>query len=518
MPNPDALDSTDIRVDWGLRVESVPRRSVVPISKPPLSHEIILFATSNHPLVAEQFPRVQQWEFAEGKAVYSLRGNWRGWVTMVMEHGVEAVQTRCISNGNKKMKMEELRFLGWGLYKEWNIGQYVQHYTGAEGFILTCENDEIFFWKEGDQMKTRGVDWILKRQRENTLMEAEKLINVSRGDILSAVSLIDDPNALDPQLMTPEQIDRGLWLIKTGANPWKFWDVLVWKGQHRGFYQVIDVIPSKKTKSQLMVQIRTNIVNVVGLFVNVDYDYVVDAQLLLPLHIIEPPPPALQPLVEYLYPGITGLCKQCSNLHLHDAAVLPPSIPMWEGTPPIDHILSGPTTSQSDPWNPATTVALEDPTSTPSTLPLEPWRLAHASHHKFYELDPINADVVLFQVKLHGTRILAMDWQQIKGKLPNKMIVYPQRPTTKTNLPLIVTQGEFKDSIVTKVASMGTDLHILPVVASTGDVNIAAPTVKVSCSDCCIIRLQKSAHERWKRFKVAAWRDSRTTKPTVLQP
>ncbi|KAJ8091487.1 hypothetical protein PM082_024405 [Marasmius tenuissimus] len=74
--------------------------------------------------------------------------------------------------------------------------------------------------------KTRGVNHILERRRDNVLAEVEKLAGVSRADIFRTASLVEDPNALDPQLMTAEQIDRGLNIVRTGSNPWKFWDIL----------------------------------------------------------------------------------------------------------------------------------------------------------------------------------------------------------------------------------------------------------------------------------------------------
>ncbi|KAK1234688.1 hypothetical protein PQX77_002100 [Marasmius sp. AFHP31] len=106
-----------------------------------------------------------------------------------------------------------------------------------------------------------------------------------------------------------------------------------------------------------------------------------------------------------------------------------------------------------------------------ASLVVEPWKPTHTSQHEFYELERSIADEVLFRVKLHGnmpafkdrkymyshssdtwflryflqdstTCVLAMDWQRIKGRLPNNMVIYPQQPTPKTNLPLMVTHGE----------------------------------------------------------------------------
>ncbi|KAL0059192.1 hypothetical protein AAF712_014086 [Marasmius tenuissimus] len=184
---------------------------------------------SHHPLVIDKFLAVRQWSFHEGESVCMWRGDWRGQITTGTACSVEAVQTHQVNNGNKKPKVEELRFLSWGLHKTWKVGQYVQHYTRAEGFVLACENDKVFFWKGGEEIgatpyiahcnslqeiqKTRGVAQILERRREDVLAEAEKLTRVSRGNIFRTTSLVEDPNALDPQLVTSEQINKALNII-----------------------------------------------------------------------------------------------------------------------------------------------------------------------------------------------------------------------------------------------------------------------------------------------------------------
>ncbi|KAL0059191.1 hypothetical protein AAF712_014085 [Marasmius tenuissimus] len=85
-----------------------------------------------------------------------------------------------------------------------------------------------------------------------------------------------------------------------------------------------------------------------------------------------------------------------------------------ERQPPLSTpLLLDPTVSELDPWNPEASVALDVttiiPSPSPSVLPLppptlvvEPWKLAHTSHHKFYELNRSINNNVLFQVKLHG--------------------------------------------------------------------------------------------------------------------
>ncbi|KAK1218163.1 hypothetical protein PQX77_019166 [Marasmius sp. AFHP31] len=147
----------------------------------------------------------------------------------------------------------------------------------------------------------------------------------------------------------------------------------------------------------------------------------------------------------------------------------------------------------------------------PVALPIAPerWKLTHATHHEFYKWDRSIVDLVSFQVKLHGTvsafkdrkytyntksstwhsiylweihnlylRKLALNWQRIRAWLPEDVVVYPQRPTKNTNLPLMVTRGEFKNMVVTNVAGVRNELYVLPVVPSTGEVDVKTETLK----------------------------------------
>ncbi|KAK1217619.1 hypothetical protein PQX77_019724, partial [Marasmius sp. AFHP31] len=101
---------------------------------------------------------------------------------------------------------------------------------------------------------------------------------MSKAAIIRAMGTLNSINGfVDPQLMTPAQIDNALAITKTFGNPWKIWSVLVWKGMHCGFYHVIDLIVSRETKSGLKLQVRTDVANAVGNLLLVDYDQVVDA-------------------------------------------------------------------------------------------------------------------------------------------------------------------------------------------------------------------------------------------------
>ncbi|KAK1229578.1 hypothetical protein PQX77_007357 [Marasmius sp. AFHP31] len=551
------LDVLGLRVQHGLRVETVGRGVVVPLSEPPSLYEFAQFRASNHPLVMDHFPQIKQWIFDIGDSVCPLVGNWEGKVVKVTERGVEAVRSYWVSDGSKKQKVEEVRFFGWGAQKIWKIGQYVCHHTGEEGFIVGQEADEVFFWKGGEEMganpyvghrnslrevqSSKGIDRILDRRRGNVTMEAMKLANVSREDVARLMSLTNDEMALDPQLMSPNQIDQGLKLVRTPGNPWKYWSVLVWKGRHRGHYHVLDVVVSTKTISHLMLQVRTEVVNAIGTVISVDYDHVVDAELLLPLHVIERPPFGLEPPSDYVHPGIAGLQKHRSRLPLQGASESQDTA--RASTPPPDSNILVDSTGDSA-WDPEVSQELSN---MPVTLPIAPerWKSTHATHHEFYELDRSIADLVSFQVKLHGTvsafkdrkytyntksstwhsiyfreihnpylRKLALDWQRIRAWLPEDIVVYPQRPTKNTNLPLMVTRGEFKNMVVTKVAGVRNELYVLPVVPSTGEVDVKTETLKVTCGECCVVHLREQAHAKWRTFNAREWEASKSSAPS----
>ncbi|KAK1219581.1 hypothetical protein PQX77_017695 [Marasmius sp. AFHP31] len=356
----------------------------------------------------DHFLQIKQWIFDIGDSVCPLVGNWEGKVVEVTERGVEAVRSYWVSDGSKKQKVEEARFLGWGAQKIWKIGQYVRHHTGEEGFIIGQEADEVFFWKGGEEMganpyvghqnslwevqSSKGIDQILDRCRGNVTMEAMKLANVSQEDVARLMFLTDDEMALDLQLMSPNQIDQGLKLVRMPGNPWKYWSVLVWKGRHCGHYHILDVVVSMKTKSHLMLQVRTEVVNTIGTVISIPTS---SSRLLLPLHVIERPPFGLEPPSDYVHPRIAGLQKHRSRLPLQGASESQDTA--RASTPPPDSKILVDSTDDSA-WDPEVSQELSNMSIAP-----ERWKLTHTTHHEFYELDRSIAELVSFQVELHGT-------------------------------------------------------------------------------------------------------------------
>ncbi|KAK1228305.1 hypothetical protein PQX77_008655 [Marasmius sp. AFHP31] len=85
----DGLDGLSIA--QGLQMETVERRVVVPIPEPPSSYKVALFLASKHAFMREHFLPVRQWTYYPGESVSSLRGDWTGTVTTVMEQGVETI-------------------------------------------------------------------------------------------------------------------------------------------------------------------------------------------------------------------------------------------------------------------------------------------------------------------------------------------------------------------------------------------------------------------------------------------
>ncbi|KAK1215713.1 hypothetical protein PQX77_021656 [Marasmius sp. AFHP31] len=292
----------------GLRVEEVDRRNITTLSKPPSSHEVALFLASEHGHVVASFPRVEQWAFEEGEEVTDWNGTFRGRILTVRDNGLEVQVLRRYADLSGS-ELEEIVFLGWAAFKQWHVGSYVRHTGGKEGIVVGSEGDNILFWMGGEggdefvhrahrntfrvASKRSSIDGVLTRRRENVTMEALRLTrrrenvtmealrlsNMSEAAIIRAMGTLNSINGfVDPQLMTPAQIDNALAITKTFGNPWKFWSVLVWKGMHRGFYHVIDLIVSRETKSGLKLQVRTDVANAVGNLLLVDYDQVVDAE------------------------------------------------------------------------------------------------------------------------------------------------------------------------------------------------------------------------------------------------
>ncbi|KAL0563918.1 hypothetical protein V5O48_018139 [Marasmius crinis-equi] len=262
-------------------------------------------------------------------------------------------------------------------------------------------------------------------------------------------------------------------------------------------------------------------VNALGTIFAVDYNNVVDAELLLPLHYIHSPPEAFKPPRDYCHPER----KQSPELQ-----EVPQQSPKRQATPP-----PAPAPSSEDPaWNPGAPPPQELATSTPLPWPQpEWWQSHHISQHEFYELQGNGLAGVLFQVKLvgsielssrktrtydansstqsiffdptGGTRRLTISWNQVKGGVPAEMIVEPQRPASKTGLPMVVTKGEHKGLIATKVTGDLMNLWVFPTNAFTGTVDMKADSVLVSGLDCCSVRLKGDVHATWQKFDAYDW-------------
>lgn len=126
--------------------------------------------------------------------------------------------------------------------------------------------------------RSSQIEALLKRREENVMMEALRLLGLLKNTIVDTMSVLTRRHGFDAQLMTTEQMDNALSVHKTFSNPWKHWEVLVWKGKERGFYHVTDIIISPNTNSGLKLQVRTDVVNASGAPILVDYDRVVDAE------------------------------------------------------------------------------------------------------------------------------------------------------------------------------------------------------------------------------------------------
>ncbi|KAJ8073154.1 hypothetical protein PM082_020023 [Marasmius tenuissimus] len=312
--------------------------------------------------------------------------------------------------------------------------------------------------------------------------------------IIKTMSALNQTRGFDANPMTPEQTDKALQVTKTFRNPWKLSSVLVWKGMHHGHFHVLDVIVSKQTKSSLKLQLRTDIINAVGVPILVDYNYVVDADLLLPLHIIKKPPFNLMLPKGYTHPGIRGLLQHRARLHKRRK---PDPLPSTSraATPPVE------TSSPTEP-----SLSTEPSSSTKSSIWTPTDTGPSAALHESYDLKAEVANLIFFQVKLTGhipdlknkkytnnstskhwlsmyfwqagnQCTLMLDWNRIKGRLPPEMVVHPQRLLKNTHLPLIVMWSNIKNQVVTKVAGVGMDVFVIPIISLTGVVDEDADLV-----------------------------------------
>ncbi|KAL0058840.1 hypothetical protein AAF712_014467 [Marasmius tenuissimus] len=108
-------------------------------------------------------------------------------------------------------------------------------------------------------------------------------------------------------------------------------------------------------------------------------------------------PFGLEPPTDYVHPGVAGLQKQRSQLHIAHDNISPP--PVRGSTPAPDP--AAPVDPDADAWNPG--VSQEPSGVIIPTAQINRWKSTHQTHHEFYELDWAMADLVSFQVKLHGT-------------------------------------------------------------------------------------------------------------------
>ncbi|KAL0057138.1 hypothetical protein AAF712_016233, partial [Marasmius tenuissimus] len=89
------------------------------------------------------------------------------------------------------------------------------------------------------------------------------------------------------------------------------------------------------------------------------------------------------PPADYQHPGIAGLSKQRSQLHLRNTAATPSraTTPTPAVTPPLDPSLADPVAPEADAWNPNaapvsndTTDVSSPPVLAPSSLVDERWK------------------------------------------------------------------------------------------------------------------------------------------------
>ncbi|KAG7085365.1 hypothetical protein E1B28_002928 [Marasmius oreades] len=332
--------------------------------------------------------------------------------------------------------------------------------------------------------------------------------------------------------------DQSLVLSRTFTCPWKWWNVLVWRGRFKGQHTLVDVTFSTKTASRLRVHVRSNVANTSSALFVVDYDDVIDPKLFLPLHLVAQPPKAFLPPHGYLHPAIPLLEQFRAKVVVSNE----PEAVQKKTTPPPDPAASSST--DMDVWNPnwnpkavpeANPEAEEQPPLLRTGPGFEWWRRHHSSQHDFYNLLPNVAECLSFQVILTGSipdlngrqyagpksfeiflwrhgnsehQVLTVKWQQLKGRIPPQMIVQPVCPTKKTKLPMVVLRGEHEVLVVTKITAIGEEIWVKPMDPVVGKVHDNWHTMKVSPGDCCMVcLLNKATHEKWSKYNAKPVRD-----------
>ncbi|KAK1230279.1 hypothetical protein PQX77_006637 [Marasmius sp. AFHP31] len=434
--------------------ESLPRR--------PAS----LFLASKHNEVLLNFPRVHGWEFQLGERVYSFLCNLEGIVTAVNLAGADIASVDTATRGD------------------------VATHFGREGWVVEVG---------GSNLKLVSTE---KRSGSGRLC-----IDRISGHVNSFVASTPphdwQPSGSDKASQKPSEDE--LAAVRTFTIPWKWREVVVWRGKNSGNYRVFNVIFSPKTTSGMKVMVETTVVNAERRIL-VDYDDVVDRKTLLPLHIIERPRIAsFQPCGSYRHPAIDELQSVIIDF---DPPAQPPTRPP---TPPV--AMPQDTTDLPPAWDPNVRGS-ETPAEAAAARKCQELATVHVSQHPFLDVasGSENSPSHKFNAKLTGpSQLNAKDFRgamkeieviELDGHprlayrhykrlmcVERSVVVEPEFPTKHTQKPIYVLKGPAKGLVVARVGCFKDVLQV--VLVSLKPVRVLSEEgFAVYPMDCCILSVK----------------------------
>ncbi|KAK1224324.1 hypothetical protein PQX77_012775 [Marasmius sp. AFHP31] len=453
--------------------DSLPRRSAS------------LFLASKHNKVLLNFPRVDGWEFQLGEKVFSFLCDLEGAVTAVNVTGVEI--TACHSAGTATTS-GDTHFGGWALLKRWSIGDYLRHREGREGWVVEVG---------GSNLKLVSTE----KESGSGILRIDRISGHVNLFIAST-----PPHDWQPSSKASPKISAdGLAAAQTFAIPWKWREVIVWRGKHSGHYRVFDVIFSTQTPSGMKVIVETTVVNAERRIV-VDYDDVVDRRTLLLLHIIERPRVAsFEPCAPYRHPAIDELKSVIIDF---DPPAQPPTRPP---TPPA--ATPEDTAGLPPAWDP-NVEGSEDPVEAAAARRRQELATFHVSQHPFLDIPPGSEESPShkFNAKLTGpSQLNAKDFRGAVKEIEvikldghcrlayrhykrlmcvhRSVVVEPEIPTKHTQKPIYVLQGPAQGFVVARVGCFKDVLQVVAVSLKPVRV-LSEEGFAVYPTDCCILSVK----------------------------
>ncbi|KAL0566319.1 ubiquitin-specific protease ubp15, partial [Marasmius crinis-equi] len=429
-----------------------------------------LFLASQYKAVLEHFPLVHGWEFRLGETVESCLSGAVGAISAMHSHGADITSQSSDSTVREGQE-------GWVVEVDGTTVKLVSRYTD-ETRVLRL--DRFSGHTNSFVAATPPYDWQ----------------SVSLSQAVGSV------NGL--------QIPDGLVAARTFRAPWKWREVIVWRGRHHGAsYRVFDVLLSDQTASGMRVQVENTIANSSLQRILVDYDDVVDRQTLLPLHIVEDPAaPAFRPDPPYRHPAIDKL----KSIHITAVPPRSPS-PTRPATPPHIPTPEAMAADAPEAWNPEFRDK-EDPGAEYALARARELDAFHVSQRPFLRLLSCVTDSAAFKfnVKLtgpsqvskkdfrgaakeidvvehEGKRQLAFQHYKRTAHIHPTVMVEPECPTKHTQKPLLVLNGPAEGTIGARVGCSGELLQVVRVDLRPVRVH-AEESIGVKPKDCCTLSVK----------------------------